>query len=117
VNDVAQLTLGVEDGRIARQPVAFHEVPRPLGVEHVVVLQGHLVGLARGDDAFERGPPVAHGIGPGRGWVVRKGVKQVAPYQLVAPFQGVSQVSVAGREHNQVGRNHDVRIRHRFQRT
>jgi hypothetical protein len=38
VNNVAQLALVVKHGRIARQPVAFHEVPRPFGVEHVIVL-------------------------------------------------------------------------------
>ena len=97
VEEVAHPALRVEHGRVARQPVALHELAGPGRVGHVVVLRGHRVGQARGQHLRQRGAQVVGGPRIGRGGVVGKGVEEMAAQQARARGEGGGQVVVAGR--------------------
>jgi hypothetical protein len=63
VDDVDHLPVLAQDGGVHRGPPAFLEHPRPAHDRDVVLLQGHRVRLAGGQDPMQGSPEVADPVG------------------------------------------------------
>jgi len=111
MDDVLNGVVGADHRRVDRRPPALLE--RAIRPPHIVLLDGHRVGLARRDRARDRRGQVARARRLRVGRVVGKHVEQATPDDGLAVGHRRAQVRVARGEDRQRGirREHQVQTR------